>query len=236
METVSNPWRGGPKFNLSTRWFTEWTTWFYGTQDVEIYEWVTKHARSGWVALDIGMNFGFFACLLAQRCSAVCGFEPVPWLAKRARANAKLNGLNNLTIAEMALSDRTGKVMLHVPSEGNPNWGASSLVHEAGVGIAPIEVDTDTLDNFAAQAGFKRLDFIKLDVEGAEFLVLKGGAQTLAKFKPVIIFERNPESVDLLMGMLGPLGYEFFDLKKNPLDAVKERWPGDILAVARGLA
>ena len=236
METVSSPWHGGPRFHISTRWFTEWTTWFYGTQDVEIYEWVIKHARSEWVALDIGMNFGFFACLLAQRCSAVYGFEPVPWLAKRAQANGELNGFNNLTITEMALSDRTGKVMLHIPSENDANWGTSSLTRESGEGAAPIEVPTDTLDNFAGRAGFKRVDFIKLDVEGAEFMVLKGGAQTLAKFKPVIIFERNAESAGPIMDLLSRLGYEFFDLKENPLEAARKSLPSDILAVARGPA
>ena len=234
METVSTPWHGGPKFNLSTRWFTEWTTWFYGTQDVAIYKWITMHAKREWVALDIGMNFGFFACLLAQRCSAVYGFEPVPWLAKRAQANGKLNGFNNLTITEMALSDRTGKVMLHVPLESESNWGTSSLIHESGVGAAPIEVATDTLDNFAERADLKRVDFIKLDVEGAEFLVLKGASRTLAKFKPIIIFEQNTESAEPIMDLLRSLGYEFFDLKENPLGTSKELWPGDILAVARG--
>jgi hypothetical protein len=78
METVANALPDGPKYNLSTHWFVEWTTWFYGAQDYEIHDWIRRHARPDWIAFDIGMNFGFFACVLAQKCSWVHGFEPVP--------------------------------------------------------------------------------------------------------------------------------------------------------------
>lgn len=109
METVAEVWPEGPKYHLSTRWFTEWTIWFYGNQDLEIHSWIVRHARPDWVAFDIGMNFGYFTCLLAQRCAAVHGFEPVPWLAKRAQANVELNGFRNVSITKVALSEQPGE-------------------------------------------------------------------------------------------------------------------------------
>src|SRR5262245_44926131 len=66
---------GGPKFLLETRSFTEWQTYFYGTQDRAIHRWVRDHVRPDWICFDVGMNFGFFACLFAQRCKEVHGFE-----------------------------------------------------------------------------------------------------------------------------------------------------------------
>ncbi len=131
METVANALPDGPKYNLSTRWFVEWTTWFYGSQDYEIHDWICRHAHPDWIAFDIGMNFGFFTCILAQKCSSAHGFEPVPWLAKRARANVELNGFRNVSIVECALSEKPGEALLNLPSENDSNWGTSSLVHQS---------------------------------------------------------------------------------------------------------
>jgi hypothetical protein len=103
--TVASAYPEGPKYHLESRWFTEWTTWFYGSQDRAIHRWIVKNARPDWVTFDIGMNFGYFTCLLASMCKDVHGFEPVGWLAARARANVELNAFQNVTINELALSD-----------------------------------------------------------------------------------------------------------------------------------
>jgi FkbM family methyltransferase len=233
METVAEACSGGPKFHLSTRWFTEWTLWFYGSHDIAIHRWILNQARPEWIAFDIGMNFGFFSCVLAQRCAAVHGFEPVPWLAQRAQANARLNHFTNLSINQIALSDHAGKARLNLPSESDSNWGTSSLVHSSGDHGAALEVETDTLDNYVARLGLERVDFMKIDVEGAEHLILKGAATTLARHRPAIIFERNPESFPQAADIFKSLGYVFLDLQNNPLPGAMDRWPQDILAAPK---
>jgi FkbM family methyltransferase len=232
METIANATLNGPQFNLSTRWFTEWTTWFYGSQDHEIHQWIRNHAQTNWIAFDIGVNFGFFTCVLAQCCESVHGFEPVPWLAKRARANVELNRFCNVSIAELALSDCQGKAHLNLPSEDDCNWGTSSLVHKSSSDSA-LEVKLETLDDYIKCKGLNRLDFIKLDVEGAEHLVLKGANKSLAQFKPVVIFERNIESSDGAIKQLRELDYSFFDLHEEQLGNNIEKWPHDILAIPK---
>jgi len=232
VETTANVILDGPRYHLSTRWFTEWTTWFYGSQDREIHRWIHAHAKAEWVALDIGMNFGFFTCVLAQRCLKVHGFEPVSWLAKRARANVSLNGFQNVFINELALSDHQGKAHLNLPSENDCNWGTSSLIHKSS-GDSTLEVRLETLDDYVKDKGLSRIDFIKLDVEGAEHLVLKGASNSLAQFKPVIIFERNTESFDTVIKLLRELNYSFFDLSEKPLGNKITEWPHDILAMIR---
>lgn len=180
METVANALPDGPKFNLSTRWFLEWTTWFYGSQDHKIDRWIRRHARADWIAFDIGMNFGFYTCVLAQKCSAVHGFEPVPWLAKRARSNVVLNEFRNISIVEAALSEKLGEALLNLPSEDDSNWGTSSLVHQSS-GKVTLKVPLDTIDDYVSRHNINRLDFIKVDVEGAEHLVFKGALKTIKK-------------------------------------------------------
>jgi FkbM family methyltransferase len=230
METVVKAWPNGPQYHLSTRWFTEWTTWFYGSQDKAIHSWIALHARPEWVAFDIGMNFGFFACLLAQRCSAVHGFEPVPWLAARARANAELNNFANLSIAEFALSEQPGEALLNLPSEDDCNWGTSSLVHQSS-GKVTLKVPLETVDNYVDRQQLNRLDFIKIDVEGAEHLVLKGALITLKRHRPTIIFERNVESSEGAVTLLRSLRYRFHNLQQESLSDDMKDWPHDVLAV-----
>jgi FkbM family methyltransferase len=206
METIAKAVPDGPKFYLSTRWLCEYTTWFYGSAEYfgDIYRWIRHNARGDWVTFDVGMNFGFFACVLAQRCAQSHGFEPVPWLADRAEANMKLNHFTNLLINRVALSNQAGETELFIPSP-NGNWGASSILRTT-VG-APILVPTVTLDQYVSQHGLTRLDFIKIDVEGAEDLVLEGAIESLKAFHPAIIFEGNPESATRCEQLLHSTGY-----------------------------
>jgi FkbM family methyltransferase len=232
METVAGAKPEGPRYHLSTRWFTEWTTWFYGTQDAEIHSWIVRHARPEWVAFDIGMNFGYFTCLLGRQCAAVHGFEPIPWLAKRARANVELNDFHNVSIAEVALSDSPGEASLNLPSEEDCNWGTSSLVHKS-TGKAVLQVPLETVDSYVERQAINRLDFMKIDVEGAEHLVLTGALKTIKRHQPAIVFERNVESFCKVIEILNAFDYNYFDLHENPLGEDINHWPHDVLAVKK---
>jgi FkbM family methyltransferase len=191
-----------------------------------------KNARPDWVAFDIGMNFGYFTCLLASMCKEVHGFEPVGWLAGRARANVELNAFANATINELALSDHAGTAQLNLPAPDHCNWGTSSLVHKSSSQTAVVEVPLETLDNYCAAHGVTRLDFIKVDVEGAEHLVFRGAERTLERLRPTIIFEFNEESGAESYRLLEKLGYGLFDLDRRPMDVAKARLH-DVLAIPK---
>ncbi len=233
VETIACAVPRGPQYHLSTRWFTEWTTWFYGSQDADMHRWILAHARPDWIAFDVGANFGFYSCILAQLCASAHAFEPVPWLAERTRANARLNELHNLFTREIALADQIGKAELNLPAEDDCNWGTSSLVRSSTGRQCPLNVCTDTIDRYVASAGLERLDFIKIDVEGAEYLVLKGAAHTLDRYSPTIIFERNDESITACVAMLRSLGYMLSTLRNEPLPNRVDQWPHDLLASRR---
>ena len=229
-ETVASAVPSGPKYHIESRWFTEWTTYFYGSQDDAIHEWIQNNAQPDWIAFDIGMNFGYFACLLGQRCREVHGFEPVPWLAERALANVRLNNLCNVRINSVALAECPGAAKLKLPSRHDANWGTSSLAHQSS-SSEELDVPTNTIDEYARNTDLRRLDFIKLDVEGAEALVLSGGSEVLKRFRPTVVFERNVESFTDALALLGDVGYTFHSLTGRRLDHKPLReWPCDILA------
>jgi len=229
---IASAYPEGPRYHLESRWWTEWQTWFYGSQDRPIHRWIVKNARPDWVAFDIGMNFGYYACLLASRCKEVHGFEPVGWLAGRARANVELNAFANVTINELALSDHVGTALLNLPAPNHCNWGTSSLVHKSSSETEVAEVPLDTLDNYCAARQITRLDFIKVDVEGAEHLVFRGAEKTLERLRPTIIFECNEESGAESYRVLEKLGYGLFDLDQRPMELAKARLH-DVLAIPR---
>jgi FkbM family methyltransferase len=228
--TVAVAYPEGPRYELESRWYNEWLTWFYGSQDRAIHRWIVKNARPDWVAFDVGMNFGYFTCLLASLCKDVHGFEPVGWLAGRGRANVELNAFANVTINELALSDRIGTAQLNLPAPTDSNWGTSSLVHKSSSPTAVAEVQLETLDSYCAARRITRLDFMKVDVEGAEHLVFRGAEKTLEHLRPTIIFEFNAESAQESCSWLERFGYRLFDLDQRPL-ASRKAPAHDVLAI-----
>lgn len=229
METIAPALPDGPSFHLSTRWYGEWTTWFYGSVDEGIHKWILRNSKPDWVAFDVGTNFGFFACVLAQRCAQVHGFEPIAWLADRAEANSALNHFTNLKINRFALSNKVGETELFVPTPDDPNWGISSLLNSRAGEGGSLRISLNTLDHYVKEEELKRFDFMKIDVEGAEHLVLEGAVESLQALRPTIIFEKNPESITPCIEILKSIGYRLFTLDGSPLPADHSR-VHDVLA------
>lgn len=142
--------------------------------------------------IDIGANIGIYtlrgASLVGPK-GRVIAIEPGRQALAALRANLALNDMPQVTLLPVALAAQEGKAQLYHVELGNDPQAFSLLPQQGGV--PSEEVETRTLDSVLAEAGFARLDLIKMDVEGLEPVVLAGGAKGLAKFKPMIIFEIN---------------------------------------------
>lgn len=133
--------------------------------------------------LDIGANVGdWTAALLALRPSAsIHAFEPS---ASAYDAILRRHFPENVVVHKMAISSMAGAASLHIFGDAS---GMNSLHNrhglEGGYGIAPAtrteDVQLQTLDDFCASHGLKRVDFVKVDTEGHEVDVLRGGVQSL---------------------------------------------------------
>jgi len=139
------------------------------------------------VVLDIGANIGFWSRHLARICpdGRVFAFEPSHKTFNFLLANCL--HFENIHPLCLALSDMAGKAEL---SQNLSSDVRHLLRGSEGRGEF---VDVLTLDLWA-ETNIGRLDFVKLDVEGAELKVLKGGALTLQHYKPTILFEYIPEN------------------------------------------
>jgi len=153
---------------------------------------VRKTLRPGQVFFDVGANAGIFTVNAARRVGVsgrVHCFEPGVAELEFLRENLALNQLSNVTVYAGAVSEQTGSAEFATAEDG----AMSSLAktdHPAQVITRWRTVPTITLDDYARQQGVARVDFIKIDVEGAEKLVFAGAPHLLKSSAPVnVLFE-----------------------------------------------
>lgn len=128
------------------------------------------------VAVDIGAHIGTFALPLAAVAGKVIAFEPSPEASAFLARNAAENNVS-LQLINKALGSKKGSGTIMMRNASNA--GANTLV-EGG------DIPVTTLDDEIMHA-----DFIKMDVEGMELDVLKGGARLIERARPVVLFEVN---------------------------------------------
>ena len=146
---------------------------------INIYkEYINKDS----VVLDIGANLGCHTVPLSLLCNKVYAFEAQEKLYKLLSETIEYNELDNVKLFNNIVSDGS-KEELEFVNSGCGRGGITTYRPRLG-GIITTE-KCITIDSL----GLKELDFIKIDVEGAEFEVLAGAAETIKKLHPVIILE-----------------------------------------------
>lgn len=133
-------------------------------------------------AVDIGGHVGLWSWQMAQDFQHVWAFEPMP--EHRECYEYNMRDLKNWTLFPFALGDKPGKVHIRTRTPGS---SGDTGVDLSGNGT---EVELHTLDEF----NLGTVDFVKIDCEGFELFVLRGGVETLKRNKPVIVVEQKPET------------------------------------------
>ena len=123
--------------------------------------------------VDVGANIGAFAVYAAQRTRGrVLAIEPHPENAEHLRQNLRANHCERAAVAECAVSDAPGTLPLFIGRSGTTHQ-LTPLGKDAGAGES-VDVRVATLPQLLAEHGFDRVDFLKLDCEGAEGVILPG--------------------------------------------------------------
>ncbi len=142
--------------------------------------------RLGDVVIDVGAHVGLLSILgrLAVGTEGlVHAFEPLPATYARLRDNITLNAYANVVAHPLALADCPGQAVFYLNAE---NEGASSLLAECGTASCIVEVST--LDHVFADGLTRRPRLLKLDVEGVEMSVLRGGKRFFTDWAPDLVF------------------------------------------------
>jgi FkbM family methyltransferase len=225
--TVDMPaWQA--KVWLAPEWHGAGMTLFYVVR--ESYELELEHLgkliRPGDTVVDAGANCGLYTLAAAHFAGPngrVLAFEPGRLILPVLEKNVALNRLKHVQIFPLALAEspRRGQLFSH------PH-GASSftLGHAPDEAPESVEIEVDTLDAVLARERLDRVDLIKMDVEGAEELILRGSEELFRRRRPTVLFEINPTAIanlrlkrDGVWAILAPLGYSFhqFDASGNLL-------------------
>lgn len=148
------------------------------------------------LVVEVGSNIGAHTVPMAKTADILYAFEPQRLVFQTLCANLALNNLVNVYPSQMVVGDGEGNAI--VPSI-DPNSEANFGGLEIGNWTEGDNVPVCRLDSFP----FPRLDFLKIDVEGMELEVLKGGAVHIAKHRPIIFVENDrPEKSAALIGWL----------------------------------
>jgi FkbM family methyltransferase len=159
------------------------------------------------VFVDVGAYIGLYTVYACRHARRVLAVEPNPMALIYLRANIALNNCHNTIVVPKAISNKKGLVELRVPKPAKRGHvpGKASIVWSFERALR-INVEADTLDNVIDEVGLDTVDFIKIDVEGAEGLVIKGSEKTLRKAKALLI-EIWPENA-WVINHLQALGYK----------------------------
>lgn len=195
----------------------------FGSYEIEELQMQINLIEDGFNVFDIGGNFGWYAMHIAKLrpLSSVYSFEPIPSTFISLKENVSLNSLNNIAIYNFGFSDKEGHFDFYFDPTLSVN---ASLVNVSGKAeIEKTKCLVKTLDDFSNSFN-KPIDFIKCDVEGAEFFVFKGGIDAIKKNKPIVFSEMlrkwtskfNYHPNDIIQ-FFTELGYGCYTLKNNSL-------------------
>ena len=173
-------------------------------------------------ALDIGANIGNHSVFFADDFLQVYSFEPLTQNFDLLKINSKLK--KNITVFNVAASDKDESKIISFPSA--IDFGHSKIVEDGEfIDNQSENIQAKNLDIFLRDNNIGKIKFIKIDVEGFEFRVLKGLKDTLQVHKPVVAFEQFPSdfkndstnSINFLKNQNYNYFYEpvFKDRKKN---------------------
>ena len=151
---------------------------------------VEQFLKPGMVVLDIGAHHGYYSLLASQKVGPigkVVAFEPSLRERRNLLEHLRLNASTNVQVEETALGETDGSAELFVV-KGRETGCNSLRPPDVRQPTKAIEVRVARLDDFARQHNLERVDFVKMDVEGAELSVLKGATEFLERRPRPVIF------------------------------------------------
>lgn len=168
------------------------TVFFHGEFEVPITEMTRELVDVGDTCLDIGANYGWYTTLFAsvvKESGQVHSFEPVPVTFAELKRNHELMGSPaNVKINNVAVGDEPGTITLNF-FEGEPT-GHASIATKGAAPSDSFECEMITVDSYLEKNQIRKVDFVKVDIEGAELMMLKGAKSLFANGKlPIILME-----------------------------------------------
>ncbi len=197
-------------------------TYYFDYHEPKIFSFLNKYLKDGMTYVDVGANIGVYTLFAAKRVGRgkVFAFEPQPKTFNRLIENIQLSKLKNIIAEQAAVGEKEGEIEIVT----NDKYSSVSYTKHINSDSAALNrCKIIKLDAYFE--ALNHIDYLKIDVEGFEFYVLKGAEQMLKTKIPSIIqleliekFQnRSGSSIKMICQLLNSLGYIFFHLQENLL-------------------
>lgn len=187
-----------------------------GDYEPELSDAILRHCAPGSTFFDIGANAGYMTLVGAKAVGpsgTVVAFEPLPNTAREMSAQMRLNRLDHVRVVQAAVCDRVGTIDLS--TGGSSDMVAMLEVQDRGG--PTISVASTTIDASVERHGPPNT--IKIDIEGAELLALRGAAKTLDRHKPTLLTElHTAELASQCLALLDDFNYRHHTTAGAPID------------------
>jgi FkbM family methyltransferase len=217
--TMIGNFDGDLRMNVDRASFVSSAIYWRGYHSPEAANLLRHHLRPNMTFVDVGANLGEITLLAAKRLTEgrVLAFEPMPRAFAELSRNVALNNLTGVELFNIGLFDKTASLPMYQKKDiifGTINEGVPSLF-PAGDDPQNVMVPLRRFDDVAHECGLARLDVMKIDVEGAELMVLRGAECFIKRFRPLIIVElcdvnlqKAGYTVEELVNYFGSLQYD----------------------------
>lgn len=195
---------------------------FLGNYEKSQTNFMVRVISQGDYCFDLGSHIGYFTMLFAKLVGEdglVFSFEPIKEGYEFQKRSVEKNNFHNIKIFNFAVGDENKDQKAYVFSDSGMAHFDKSILgldedHESDV------FQIRRLDDISEVKNIKKLDFMKIDIEGFEYKALKGGYETIKKHRPKMLIEiHSRENYDGVFSMLEDLGYKIFDLSWHKLEA-----------------
>jgi FkbM family methyltransferase len=153
---------------------------------------IKKFLKPGMIAVDAGANIGYFTLLMSRlvgNAGQVHAFEPGRENVALLKKNVKLNSYQNVVINNAAVSSQSGNLTFYL-SDTNPQ--DHRIIKDTNENRKSYSVRAVTLDQYFHG---KKVDFMKMDIQGAELIAFEGAKKILAKYHPTLVIEYWPYGI-----------------------------------------
>jgi len=201
---------------MKVRFPARWSRYYEEDYEADNYAFLQQQVKPGMHIIDIGAHLGLFSVCSSQltgpKGKIIC-FEPTPETFTVLKETLRLNNCENTTAIQAAVSNREGTATFYVGNKSVSN--TNSLVkNKPEKETSGYEVKLVTIDSIVAEYAIHP-SVIKIDAEGAELDVLKGGIKTFKELKPVLILGLHPafiqqkgDSLEAIWDLLSSIPYK----------------------------
>jgi FkbM family methyltransferase len=190
----------GLKYQGNLNTFIDWSVYFYGAYEKGILllmKDIVKEKQNP-IFIDVGANVGHHSLFMSKLCDEVHSFEPYGRVKDILMSKLLFSKCSNIVVHNVGLGEKSEFLDFYAPVGRNIGTGSFMAEHAKDNNIKYGKLEIVEGDLYISKLNLKRIDLIKIDVEGFEKYVLLGLRDTLEKYRPFVVMEYSKVTRDNL--------------------------------------